>query len=177
MDSFVLIKSIIPLDKLYLFLGIFLVVSLLVIVGIFMDLWDGIHTARVTEQTVHSHKLRITIAKMGEYWRLLMMGFLVDCLGLFFGPYFMPFATVLFGLGLIVIEVKSMFEHARRRKSHTTNLPEIIQQILDCAREKDAKKIISELRNDAANNQESQPLEGIVKITPLSNEDLADCQG
>lgn len=173
MDNFIFVKSIIPLDKLYLFLGIFLAVSFLVFLGIFMDLWDGIHTARVTEQKVHSHKLRDTIAKMGEYWRLLMMGFLVDCLGLFFGPYFMPFATVLFGLGLIVIEVKSMFEHAARRKSHTRTLPDIIQQILDCAREKDAKKIITELRSQ----DKQEPLEGIVKITPLTNEDIAECKG
>lgn len=175
MENYFIVESLIPWSKLHLFLGIFLIVSLLVIVGIFMDMWDGVHTARKTEQRVHSHRLRDTIAKMGEYWRLLMMGFLIDCLGLFFTPYFMPFATVLFGLGLIVIEVKSMFEHAQRRKSHTMELPDILKQIVACAREKDAHKIVSIIKENEA--QRNQAIESFVKITPLSNEDIAECQG
>lgn len=138
-------EPILSFDKLYLFLGVFLAVCLVVIIAIMLDLWDGVYTAKKTNQRVHSHKLRVTIAKMSEYWRFLLIGFLVDCLGVFFDFYFLPFVAVLFGFGLLVVETKSMFEHASRRKSHMTELPDIIKNIVECAHEKDAQKIIEQL--------------------------------
>lgn len=133
------------MDKLLLFLGVFFAVSLIVIMAIMLDLWDGVYTAKRTHQRVHSHKLRVTIAKMSEYWRFLLIGFLVDCLGVFFSFYFLPFVAVLFGAGLIVVEAKSMFEHANRRKSEMTDLPEIINEIIAAADKKDAQKVIEVL--------------------------------
>lgn len=130
-------------EKIFLFLGVFLAVSIFVILAIMLDLWDGVHTAKITKQRVHSHKLRVTIAKMSEYWRFILIGFLVDCLGAFFSFYFIPFVAVMFGAGLIVVEAKSMFEHASKRKSHTTELPDIIQQIIGCVKAKDAERIIN----------------------------------
>lgn len=138
-------EHIVSIEKLYLFVGVFFAVCILVITAIMLDLWDGVHTARKTHQRVHSHKLRVTIAKMSEYWRFIMIGFLVDCLGIFFSFYVMPFVAVLFGAGLIVVEAKSMFEHANRRKSHMTELPDIIKRIVDCAHEKDAQKILEQI--------------------------------
>lgn len=138
-------ETVLSLDKLYLFLGIFFAVCILVIIAIMLDLWDGVYTAKKTNQRVHSHKLRVTIAKMSEYWRFILIGFLVDCLGMFFDFYVMPFVAVLFGVGLIVVEGKSMFEHANRRKSHTTELPDILKSIVECAHEHDAKKIVEHI--------------------------------
>lgn len=140
-------ESIVSLDKVNLFLGIFLAVCILVIAAIILDLWDAVHTAKKTKQRVHSHKLRVTISKMSEYFRFIMIGFLVDCLGLFFTVYPMPFVAILFGVGLICVEGKSMFEHAGRRKSRTNQLPEIIKSIVECAHEKDAKKIVEKLQS------------------------------
>lgn len=140
-----MIETILSLDKLLLFLGVFFAVSLIVIMAIILDLWDGVYTAKRTHQPVHSHKLRVTIAKMSEYWRFLLIGFLVDCLGVFFSFYFLPFVAVLFGAGLIVVEAKSMFEHANRRKSEMTDLPEIINEIIAAADKKDAQKVIEVL--------------------------------
>lgn len=140
-----MIETILSLDKLLLFLGVFFAVSLIVIMAIMLDLWDGVYTAKRTHQRVHSHKLRVTIAKMSEYWRFLLIGFLVDCLGVFFSFYFLPFVAVLFGAGLIVVEAKSMFEHANRRKSEMTDLPEIINEIIAAADKKDAQKVIEVL--------------------------------
>lgn len=139
-------ETILTIGKLYVFLGVFFAVCILVIVAIMLDLWDGVHTAKKTEQRVHSHKLRVTIEKMSEYFRFMMIGFLVDCIGMFFGFYVLPFVTMVFGAGLIAVEIKSMFEHAHRRKSHTTELPEIIEKILECGHEKDARKIIEILK-------------------------------
>lgn len=71
------------MEKMSLFLGVFFAVCILVITAILLDLWDGVHTAKKTNQRIHSHKLRVTIAKMSEYFRFIVIGFLVDCLGSF----------------------------------------------------------------------------------------------
>ena len=136
-------ESILSLDKGYLFIGVFFAVSLLVIMAIMLDLWDGVYTAKRTGQRVHSHKLRVTIAKVSEYWRFLLIGFLADCLGFLFSFYFLPFMALLFGMGLIVVEIISMFEHAKRRKSQLIDLPDIIDGIITASTKKDAEKIIS----------------------------------
>lgn len=140
-------ENLLSKEKLYLFLGVFLTVCLIVIVAIMLDLWDGVHTAKKTNQKVHSHKLRVTISKMSEYFRFMMIGFLVDCIGMLFSFYALPFVVLVFGVGLIIVEAKSMFEHASRRKSHARKLPHIIQSIIDCAQDKDAHKIIDEITN------------------------------
>lgn len=141
-------ETIMTTEKLYLFLGLFLLVSLLVVVAIIVDLWDGVYTARRTGEEIHSHKLRVTIAKMSEYWRFIIIGFLMDCLGFFFSFYILPFVAILFGTGLIITEIKSMFEHARRRKSMTGNLPDIIREIIACVHEKDAREIVMKLKQE-----------------------------
>ena len=130
--------------KAQMFLLVFLVVCLLVIMAIVMDLWDRLYTQKKTGGKVRSHKIRITIEKMSEYWRFLVIGLFVDCVGVMFDFYKMPFAVILFGLGLLLIETKSMIEHARERRSHAAELPDLIRKIIECAHEKDAVKIIRE---------------------------------
>lgn len=137
--------EIVPISKITLFLGVFLAVCIFVIGAIMLDLWDGVHTARKLKDRVHSHKLRVTIAKMSEYWRFIMIGFLIDCIGIIFSFYILPYFAVLFGVGLIIIEIKSMLEHAKRRKSHTTELPDILRRIVDCANEKDAHDLLEKI--------------------------------
>lgn len=143
-------ETLLQIDKVRLFFSLLLIICILVIVAIMLDLWDGVHTAKMTNQRIHSHKLRVTISKISEYFRFIMIGFLVDCLGFFFDFYLLPFVALLFGAGLIAVEAKSMFEHANRRKSHTTELPTIIKSIVDCVSDKDAMKIIEHLTNSAA---------------------------
>lgn len=146
-------ESILTTYKVNLFLAVLLAVCILVIFAIMLDLWDGVHTAKKTHEHVHSHKLRVTIAKISEYFRFIMIGFLVDCIGFLFAFYTLPFVAVLFGVGLIIVEAKSMFEHANRRKSHTNELPGIIQSIIECTRHKDASEIIKQIQSLNINNK------------------------
>lgn len=132
-------------QKFMLFAGLFLTISILVVMAIILDLWDGVHTAKVTKERVHSHKFRITIAKMSEYWRFIIIGFLIDCIGCIFDFYLIPFVAVIFGTGLILIEIKSMFEHAKKRKSRTTELPAIFKRIVEATNEKDARDIFEKI--------------------------------
>ena len=64
----------------------------LVLFAVLIDLWDGVHTAKVLHRTIRSHKLRITMNKLGEYWRVMLMGFIVDLVGVLFPWYNLPFA-------------------------------------------------------------------------------------
>lgn len=145
-------------------MGVFLALSILVVFAIMLDLWDGVHTAKVTKERVHSHKFRITLSKMSEYWRFIIIGFLIDCIGCIFDFYLIPFVAVLFGTGLILIEIKSMFEHARRRKSSTNELPNILKKIVAASNTQEAKetleRIISILetkKEDGNNNNQLTP--------------------
>lgn len=149
-------ENIILTGKICNFFGVFLAVSLLVIAAIILDLWDGVYTARVTRQRIHSHRLRVTISKVSEYWRFVMIGFLVDCIGSLFDFYILPFVAVLFGAGLIVVEAKSMFEHAQRRKSQTSDLPDIIRRIVACAKETEAEDIILRLTGNVNKTETNQ---------------------
>lgn len=146
-------------QKFMLFAGLFLAISILVVFAIMLDLWDGVHTAKVTKERVHSHKFRITIAKMSEYWRFIIIGFLIDCIGCMFDFYLIPFVAVIFGTGLILIEIKSMFEHAKKRKSSTTDLPVIIKRIVNASTEKDAldifEKISKILETNSSQNEQT----------------------
>lgn len=138
-------ETFVAYEKAYLFIGIFMAVCILVIVAIMMDLWDGVYTAKKIGERVHSHKLRVTIGKMSEYWRFIIIGFLVDCLGIFFHFYILPFVVVLFGVGLIVVEAKSMFEHANRRKSHTAELPSLLKKIVAASNTQEAKDTLERI--------------------------------
>lgn len=134
--------TIITIEKVMSFLGVFFGVCIVVIGAIMVDLWDGVYTAKFTKKRVHSHKLRVTVQKMSEYWRFVIIGFLIDCIGMLFVWYGLPYLSLVFGVGLVIVEIKSMFEHAKRRKSCAMELPELLRGIVECASEKDAKKLL-----------------------------------
>lgn len=134
--------EIVPLQKILLFLSVLFCVTMLVVSAIMIDLWDGVYTAKATKKRVHSHKLRVTVQKMSEYWRFIVIGFLIDCIGSIFNWYELPFLAMVFSAGLVFVEIKSMFEHAKKRKSHTIQLQDILQRIVECATEKDAQKVV-----------------------------------
>ena len=147
--------EIVSLQKILLFLGVFFCVTLFVVSAIMIDLWDGVYTAKVTNKRVHSHKLGVTVQKMSEYWRFIVIGFLIDCIGSIFEWYELPFLAIIFSVGLVIVEIKSMFEHAKKRKSHTTQLPEILQKIIECATEKDAKNVVKIIADNYTENTKS----------------------
>lgn len=118
------------------------VLWVLMLAAILLDLWDGLYTARKTGKKIKSHILRITIAKVSEYWRFMLIGFLIDCAGVLFPFYALPYVSIVFFLGLIGVEVKSMMEHAKRRKSHVNDAQEIIERIIACATSGKAQEII-----------------------------------
>lgn len=152
--------------KLLLFAGVLVFVCILVMLAILFDLYDGVRTARVTGQRIRSHKLRITIAKTLEYWIFIIMAFLIDCIGSLFDVYSLPFCAVIVAACLVGIEIKSIHEHACRRRSNTASLPEMIRRIVDATNEKDAREIIKRI---AAFIDEGGPVPAEDNTAPLKD--------
>lgn len=121
----------IPLGKLQLF-GLILIVALAAtLIAVLLDLRDGVATARRCGQAIRSNKLRVTVTKIIEYWQFVFLGFLADVIAGFAEFYWLPFVAIIFSIGVIILEGKSMFEHARRRKSGVAKLPSTVADILE----------------------------------------------
>lgn len=115
---------------------------LMVFIAIMLDLWDGLYTAKKCHARIRSHILRVTANKVGEYWRIMLIGFIVDTIGTLFTWYNAPYVSIIFCLGLVGVEAKSIFEHIGKRKTSASKLPEVLKEIIECASERDAKKVL-----------------------------------
>lgn len=154
--------------QLKLFLNIFVAVSILVIMAIVIDLIDGIRTARITGERVHSHKLRVTINKIIGYWSLVVIGMILDCLLAMIDLFALPYCVVVTGACLVLVEGVSLIEHARRRKSDEAVAPVIIAKIISAMNKKDATEVI-EMINDL-HNQKGQSIQTRQNLTQHEND-------
>ncbi|MCM1531534.1 MAG: phage holin family protein [Bacteroides sp.] len=130
------------LDKYIHFGGIFFLLILLVITAILLDLWDAIHTARKLQEPIRSHRFRKTGSKILEYLRMLFLGALVDAIGALTTLWQLPYISMLFALGLVCLEIKSLYEHAQRRKSRLADLRQMASDIIRATSQAEAEKII-----------------------------------
>lgn len=130
----------------YQHMGISLALWILVILAVLIDLWDGVYTARRMGQRVHSHKLRVTIRKIGEYWRFILMGFVADTIGILFPFWAWPYLSIIICLAVIFIEGKSVMEHAKKRKDHVAQIPRMVEDMIACASKRDALDLIERIK-------------------------------
>lgn len=137
----------ISISHVYLHLGISLLLWIMVILAVCIDLWDGVYTAKVMHRRIHSHKLRVTIRKIGEYWRFILFGFIADSIGILFPFWALPYLSILICLGCIYIEFKSVREHAKKRKSHAADLPQVIKSIVNCLTEHEALDVLKNIQD------------------------------
>lgn len=70
---------------------------------------------------------------------------LFDLIGSLFEFYKLPFATILGSIATIAIELKSVIENSRRKKSHAGDMPEIIKEIIQCTTADKSKEILDRL--------------------------------
>ena len=138
--------EVVDLPHLYKHFGINLGLWLLVIFAVLIDLWDAIYTARQLGKKIHSHKLRMTINKMGEYWRIMLLGFVFDLIGVIFPFYAYPYLSILICVGIVLIEIKSVWEHAKRRKSKVGELPDIIEEVIKVASKPEAEAVLNRFK-------------------------------
>lgn len=119
----------------------------MMIMSCLVDLWSGRDTAKFLGEKLESHKYRRTIVKIGDYSRVMLFGFMFDCLGMLLPFYILPFGTMLCTIGVIAIEGKSVIENSARKKAHAADIPDMIKKIIQAATTKDAEIIVEQLTN------------------------------
>ena len=130
------------------YIVVMFVCSLFILLASFIDMWSGIDAAKANKEHIDSKGLRRTVNKAIDYFRVLLFGAMIDALGLFFSWYVAPYAMILVTVGIIVIEGRSVIENARKKKSHAAEIVNIIKQIVECADEKDAEKLIGLIKKE-----------------------------
>lgn len=119
-----------------------------IIVAVLLDLNTGLSAARKNKERIKSRILRRTITKILDYLRVLLFGVMIDVLGLSFVWYSAPYCTILVAVGVVLIEVKSVFENYQKSKSAAKELPNIIEQIIGTVTKDDAEKIIEIIKSN-----------------------------
>ena len=108
-----------------------------------IDFWSGTSTAKALGESLHSHGLRRTIVKIGEYWRVLIFTLMFDMLGALLPFYSLPFATMLCAIGIICIEARSVIENSQRKHSHAAEVPDMVKQIVEAATSEQGAEVLS----------------------------------
>ena len=129
-------------------LTIIFVCCILVIAAALLDMWTGVDAARANREKIRSHSLRKTVRKVIDYLRIVVFGCLIDILGLFFPWYDIPYACAIVTLGVILIEGKSVIENLKKKRSSAAQIVDIVGQIIECADEKDARKLIGIIKGE-----------------------------
>lgn len=119
----------------------------MMIIACMIDLWDARKTAMALGEALESHKYRKTIAKAGDYSRVLLFVLMFDMLGFLLPFYKIPVATVLCTIAILLIEGKSVLEHLAKKKAHAAEIPETVRKIIKASTTKEAEIIINELKN------------------------------
>ncbi len=127
---------------------IIFVCCILVIAAALIDMWTGVDAARANRERIRSHSLRKTVRKVIDYLRIIIFAVLIDILGLFFPWYELPYACVVVTLGVLLIEGKSVIENLKKKRSSAAQVVDIVGKIVECADEKDAKKLIALIKGN-----------------------------
>lgn len=125
-------------------------------VACFADMWSGVSTARAIGEKVHSHRLRETFQKIKDYAGVLLPFLFIDIIGSMFTFYYLPFCQIVIAIGSILIEGWSVLENKKRKRSHASLLPELVTNIVKCAREKDAEAIIEAIQRLSTKNEKNK---------------------
>ena len=116
-----------------------------------LDFWSGRDTAKALGEPIDSKGYRRTFVKIGDYYRVLMFLLLFDLIGSLFEFYKLPFATLLGSVAVIAIELKSVIENSRRKKSHSAEIPEIIKEIVQCTTTAKGEEILKRINKEFNN--------------------------
>lgn len=143
-------------DNMRLRIIVVFVCCILICVASFIDMWTGIDAAKANKEKISSHGLRKTMTKITDYLRILMFALLPDVLGLFFSWYTMPYVAVLVTLGALGIEGISVVENSKKKKSSAGNIVDMISKIVECASEKDATALLTEIQTKLQNDKKHE---------------------
>ena len=69
-----------------------------------------------------------------------------DLIGVIFPFYAYPYLSILICVGIVLIEIKSVWEHAKRRKSKVGELPDIIDEVIKVASKPEAEAVLNKFK-------------------------------
>ncbi len=117
---------------LYVKCAVILIFWALMIVAVLIDLWSGVDRAKAIGEKSRSDKFRRTVTKIGDYWRVLAFGLIIDIIASILPFYNLPYASILASVACALIECKSVIENARAKKSVAAKIPELMAELLEC---------------------------------------------
>lgn len=120
-------------DMAHFYRHLFIVFCLfhLTMLFVFADFISGTQTAKKLKEPLRSHRYRKTIEKLLWYWGAQLLMAAIGLVGTMFDFYKWPYLSIFAALGICWIELKSMCEHAKRRKDHTSKIPEVLNELVD----------------------------------------------
>ena len=100
-------------------------------IGVCMDLWAGVNSARARGEVINSGGFRRTIGKLGDYWRIQVMAFIFDVIGSCIQWYEYPYASMIV---------------TRAKKGNVAKLPAAIRDIINCTTAKSAEELLKKIK-------------------------------
>jgi len=123
-----------------------------VLTAILIDLFFGIRRARLQGVLRTSYGFRRTISKATTYFGLLMLLTIADVLASI--VFRLPYFTAIGSIGLVLTELKSVFENIRKDNKKIDDLPKIL---LEVYKNKDnIQEIISFLNSNVDDKKEKK---------------------
>lgn len=129
-----------------------------IFVAVCIDFSAGYKAAKVCKEPIKSRLLRRTVSKVTDYYHFLIVGVLVDILGLAFPWYSIPFAAVIVSISVVLIEGWSVIEKFKKMKSSAANILDMAQRVCDTTNIKKALELIGEINdmNDKMNDYDKR---------------------
>ena len=130
----------------------------IIFAAVIVDFCAGYKAAKVCKEPIKSKLLRRTVSKTTDYYLFLVIGILVDLLGLAFPSYSMPFAAVVVSISVVLIEGWSVVEKFKKMKSSAADIPIMAQRVVDTTNLKDAVALLGEVKDlmDKINDHEQR---------------------
>lgn len=128
---------------------IVLVLWIIPLIAYIVDFWTGIEAAKAQGEKIHSHKLRKTFNKVGEYWRFQVMALLIDAIGCLLPFYELPYVSMIATISIILIEYRSVRENFRKKKSSIVDAmglsEKLISEVVNAKNKDEAIKTITKI--------------------------------
>ena len=114
--------------------------------AILMDLSTGVSKARALKEKIYSGGLRKSFIKLRDYLSIFYFGVIVD-IALNLVWKYMPIGLIATCISASAIELISVVENLKLKKSAAAKMPEIISKIIEVKDAEGAAKVIRELQN------------------------------
>jgi hypothetical protein len=121
-----------------------------VLFAIMIDLHFGVKKARARGVVRTSYGYRQAIAKAQSYFGLMALMTLVDVIASVVTD--LPFFTALIGIGIILVELKSVFENIRGVNKDVEKIPSMLAEIL---KNKDSLQSVITFLNSEVRSKEA----------------------